>query len=110
MIRRQPSSRRTDTLVPYTPLFRSHVRLPDEGAGGPARHPDGAFHGPRRGRGRARLVSFAPERAEREGAGRGGGGRPAARRAGRGAHRQGAARQGERRGGKERGSTGILRG
>src|SRR3546814_15474098 len=30
MLRRPPRSTRTDTLFPYTTLFRSHVRLPLE--------------------------------------------------------------------------------
>src|SRR3546814_17289369 len=29
MIRRPPRSTRTDTLFPYTTLFRSHLRIPD---------------------------------------------------------------------------------
>src|SRR3546814_11365418 len=41
MIRRPPRSTRTDTLFPYTTLFRSHLRLPaagrdrDRGGGSP---------------------------------------------------------------------------
>src|SRR3546814_10925959 len=34
MIRRPPRSTRTDTLFPYTTLFRSPRRLPDRHAGG----------------------------------------------------------------------------
>src|SRR3546814_8997404 len=36
MIRRPPRSTRTDTLFPYTPLFRSG-RVPDGGRGGEAK-------------------------------------------------------------------------
>src|SRR3546814_4567843 len=55
MIRRQPRSTRTDTLLPYTTLFRSHPR-PDHdgpaplGAHGPAwALPDGPSAPPGRG-------------------------------------------------------------
>src|SRR3546814_5296344 len=37
MIRRPPRSTRTDTLFPYTTLFRSHDRGGDTVAGGPGR-------------------------------------------------------------------------
>src|SRR3546814_2402218 len=36
MIRRPPRSTRTDTLFPYTTLFRSHRRHPRAGAAAPA--------------------------------------------------------------------------
>src|SRR3546814_1518481 len=45
MIRRPPRSTRTDTLFPYTTLFRSRGRLRGDGAGQPGRrqvHPGGA--------------------------------------------------------------------
>src|SRR3546814_14161342 len=57
MIRRPPRSTRTDTLFPYTTLFRSPRRLlprlpaqPLGGAGGLRRHRAGLLHGGRRQR------------------------------------------------------------
>src|SRR3546814_11333413 len=40
MIRRPPRSTRTDTLFPYTTLFRSDEGRRRRGVGGPRRHPD----------------------------------------------------------------------
>src|SRR3546814_9831012 len=54
MIRRPPRSTRTDTLFPYTTLFRSHRRGTLEPAGGPAAKI-----------GAARLRRAVPERPER---------------------------------------------
>src|SRR3546814_2336285 len=39
MIRRPPRSTRTDTLFPYTTLFRSRLRAARRPAAGPARRP-----------------------------------------------------------------------
>src|SRR3546814_11971922 len=48
MIRRPPSSTRTDTLCPYTTLFRSRSVAPiPEGHDGPARSPHGDGRGPK---------------------------------------------------------------
>src|SRR3546814_5198735 len=49
MIRRPPRSTRTDTLFPYTTLFRSRRDHP-----GPGAHPGGVHAGLLRGRGRDR--------------------------------------------------------
>src|SRR3546814_14208816 len=48
MIRRPPRSTRTDTLFPYTTLFRSHRQQPAAGAGD-ADRPPGRLAAPGRG-------------------------------------------------------------
>src|SRR3546814_6696078 len=45
MIRRPPRSTRTDTLFPYTTLFRSEGRRGSAGSGARARHRGVAAHG-----------------------------------------------------------------
>src|SRR3546814_3312217 len=45
MIRRPPRSTRTDTLFPYTTLFRSHERAVDGGAARAPARPPGALRG-----------------------------------------------------------------
>src|SRR3546814_1043137 len=65
MIRRPPRSTRTDTLFPYTTLFRSAVLDPRLGAGGAFLWPD-----PRRPRRRRQGDARDAER--REGGARGG--------------------------------------
>src|SRR3546814_3189375 len=50
MIRRPPRSTRTDTLFPYTTLFRSHGVRPSPELGGPIEEPAGLTFPPRWGR------------------------------------------------------------
>src|SRR3546814_19614636 len=47
MVRRPPRSTRTDTLFPYTTLFRSQVRVPAVEPGGDHRAPHRRHIGPR---------------------------------------------------------------
>src|SRR3546814_4661105 len=58
MIRRPPRSTRTDTLFPYTTLFRSTDI--DDAAMPPLRHPQSRRAGEREGAGQVRVENRAP--------------------------------------------------